>query len=260
MLFGRRAAHDTRVGYVSRNQDAAEGRVAESSRESPYRVFVVDDHEVVRRGLQQVAGALEEFDIVGEAGGYEEALVRLDQHGLSQVDVVVIDLVLPDGEGVLLARELRHRDPRVACVIHTFFNDLQALLGARLAGAAAYVLKGAPTEKLVRAIQAAAEGRSLLGDMPIEQLLDELAEGAHGRRGHLSDLTPQEHRIFHLIGSGLTNREIGNELHLAEKTVRNYVSNMYAKLDLSRRSEAAALAARIAERARARRHRDSEIS
>lgn len=227
----------------------------------PCRVYVIDDHEVVREGLHRTAERHpDEFRLVGEAGSYDGALRELDQDGLSRVDVIIIDILLPDGDGVMLAREVRSRDPRVKCVMHTYFNDLQALLGARLAGAAAYVLKGAPTEKLLEAIRAAAAERSLLDEIPIEKLLDEVAAAANGRQEHLGDLTPQERRIFHLIGAGLTNREIGVKLHLGEKTVRNYVSNMYAKLDISRRAEAAALAGRIAERARAMKHRTTGMS
>lgn len=207
------------------------------------RIFLLDDHEVVRRGLRELLEAEDDLEVVGEADTAETALQRIPP---TRPDVAILDVRLPDGDGVEVCREIRSRHPEVQCLMLTSFADDEALFSAIMAGAAGYLLKQVRGTDLVDGIRRVARGESLLDPHLTARVLERLREKpADDELGSLSD---QERRIFELIGEGLTNRQIGERMFLAEKTVKNYVSNLFAKLGLSRRTEAAAYAARLAER------------
>lgn len=212
------------------------------------RVFLLDDHEVVRRGLHDLIDAEDDMEVVGEASTAEEGLGRIPA---TRPEVAVLDVRLPDGDGVEVCRQIRSTHPEISCLMLTSFSDDEAVYSAVMAGAAGYVLKQVRGNDLVDAIRRVGRGESLLDPAVTARLLDRLRKGDEDER--LSGLTEQERRILELIAEGLTNRQIGERLYLAEKTVKNYVSNMLAKLGMSRRTEAAAYAARVAER-RARHH------
>ena len=207
------------------------------------QVFLLDDHEIVRdgiRGLLVAAGLI----VVGEAGTAADALVRIPA---THPDVAVLDVRLPDGNGIEVCREIRSRQPEVACIMLTSYADDEAHLAAVMAGAAAYVLKQIRGQDLVEAITAVAQGRSLIDPATTARLMDML-RGNVAEDAGLGRLTPRERQILELISAGKTNREIGAQLYLAEKTVKNYVSNLLAKLGMAHRSKAAAYAARLEER------------
>lgn len=203
------------------------------------RVFLLDDHEVVRRGVAELISAEEDLEVVGEASSAAEALARIP---LARPDVAILDVRLPDGDGIEVCREIRSEHPEVACLMLTSFADDEALLGAVVAGAAGYVLKQIRGSDLVGSVRRAALGESLL-----DPHLVALARARLGRDeedARLGMLSPQERRILDLISEGKTNREIAAELYLAEKTVKNYVSNLLVKLGMKRRTEAAVFAVR----------------
>ena len=208
------------------------------------RIFLVDDHEVVRRGVRDMLEAEDDFEVVGEAGTVEEALSRI--HAVSP-DVAVLDVRLPDGSGVELCRELRSTHPNVACLMLTSFDDDEALFEAIVAGAAGYVLKQVKGNDIVDAIRKVGGGASLLDPAMTTRVMDRLRAGAV-EDPRLAGLSPQERRILELLADGKSNRQIAAEMFLAEKTVKNYVSNLLAKMGMSRRTEAAVYAARQAER------------
>lgn len=210
------------------------------------RVFLLDDHEIVRRGLREMLEADGEFEVVGEAGTAEEAVGRIPA---TTPDVAVLDVRLPDGDGVEVCREVRSRHPEIACLMLTSYSDDEALFEAIMAGAAGYLLKQIRGNELVDAIRTVAAGRSLLDPAVTQKVLERIRAGT-SEDADVAQLTDQERRIFELIGEGLTNRQIAEQVHLAEKTVKNYVSNMLMKLGMERRTEAAAYAARIDERRR----------
>ena len=210
------------------------------------RIFLLDDHEIVRRGLKELLVAGDEFVVVGEAGTATEALTRIPA---TNPDVAVLDVRLPDGDGVEVCREIRSRHPGVQCLMLTSFADDEALFSAILAGAAGYVLKQVRGSDLIDAIRRVAQGQSLLDPAVTTRVLERLRAPA-GAGDDVAALTDQEQRILGFIAEGLTNRQIGERMFLAEKTVKNYVSNVLMKLGMSRRSEAAAYAARLAERRR----------
>ncbi len=201
------------------------------------RVFLLDDHEIVRRGLRELLEAEDGFAVVGEAGTAEEALTRIPATG---PDVAVLDVRLPDGDGVEVCREIRSRHPEINCLIFTSFADDEALFSAILAGAARYVLKQVRGTDLVDAIRRVSQGQSLLDPSVTARVLDRLRT-PHGPDDDVASLTDQERRILDLIGEGLTNRQIGERLFLAEKTVKNHVSSVLSKLGLQRRTQAAVL-------------------
>ena len=211
------------------------------------RVFLLDDHEVVRRGLRELLEAEEDMTVAGEAGTAEEAYRRIPA---TTPDVAVLDVRLPDGDGVEVCREIRSKHPEIACLMLTSFADDEALFSAIMAGAAGYVLKQVRGTDLVDGIRRVAAGESLLDPKVTATVLERLRQRPED--DELGSLTEQERRILDLIAEGLTNRQIGERMYLAEKTVKNYVSNLLAKLGMSRRSEAAAYAARLSER----RHRE----
>jgi two-component system response regulator DevR len=203
-------------------------------------VFLVDDHEVVRRGVRELLEAEPDLDIVGEASSVEEALARVPA---ARPDVAVLDVRLPDGNGVSLCRELRDVLPGLACLMLTSFADDEALLDAVLAGASGYVLKDVRGNTLVQSIRTVAAGGSLLDPRAASLVLARLREPA--KVDPLAGLSEQERKILALIGEGLTNREIASRLFLAEKTVKNYVSNVLAKLGFQRRTQVAVLATEL---------------
>jgi two-component system, NarL family, response regulator DevR len=208
------------------------------------RVFLLDDHEIVRRGLRELLEASGEFDVVGEASTAEEALGRIPA---TRPDVAVLDVRLPDGDGVEVCREIRSKHPEISCLMLTSFADDEALFDAIMAGASGYLLKQVRGTDLVEAIRSVAAGRSLLDPALTQKVMERIRTGVVEDE-RLTKLTEQETKIFELIGEGLTNRQIAERVHLAEKTVKNYVSNLLMKLGMDRRTEAAAFAARLDER------------
>ncbi len=215
------------------------------------RVFLLDDHEVVRRGLRELLESEDDMEVVGEAGTAEEALGRIPA---TSPHVAVLDMRLPDGDGIDVCREVRSRHPEIACIMLTSFSDDDAVYAAILAGAAGYLLKQVRGNDLVDAIRRVAAGESLLDPAVTTRVLERLRHKDDD--DPLAALTDQERKILEHIAEGLTNRQIGEQMFLAEKTVKNYVSNMFAKLGMSRRTEAAAYAARLAERRDRRETRD----
>jgi DNA-binding NarL/FixJ family response regulator len=199
------------------------------------KVFLVDDHEVVRRGVRDLLEADADLVVVGEAGSVDEALVRIPTSG---ADVAVLDVRLPDGDGVTLCREIRSQLPEIAVLMLTSFQDDEALLGAILAGASGYVLKQIRGADLIGAVKTVGAGASLLDPAAAARLMDKLRRDASAS-DPLAELSDQERKVLDLIGEGLTNRQIGERLFLAEKTVKNYVSSLLAKLGLERRTQAA---------------------
>jgi DNA-binding NarL/FixJ family response regulator len=213
---------------------------------APLRVFLLDDHEVVRRGLAQLIELEDDLTVVGEADSAATALARIPP---TRPHVAVLDVRLPDGDGIEVCREVRSRHPEVACLMLTSFADDEALLGAVVAGAAGYVLKQVRGGDLLDAIRRAGRGESLLDPALTSRAVARLRAP---EADELEGLTGQERRILDLLTEGLTNREIAERLYLAEKTVKNYVSHLLAKLGMTRRAEAAAFGARVAERRSAR--------
>jgi two-component system, NarL family, response regulator DevR len=206
------------------------------------RVFLLDDHEIVRRGVRELLEVEEDFEVVGEAGTAEDALVRIPG---CKPNVAVIDMRLPEGNGVEVCREVRSRHPEVQCVVLTSFADDEALFDSIMAGAAGYLLKQIKGNDLVDAIRRVAAGQSLLDPNVTARVLDRLRNGP-AQDERLARLTDQERKILDLIAEGLTNRQIGERMFLAEKTVKNYVSNLLGKLGMERRTEAAVFATRLA--------------
>jgi len=209
------------------------------------RVFLVDDHEIVRRGVAELIEAESDLRVVGDAGSVAEALVRIP---LSRPQVAVLDVRLPDGNGVELCRELRDAIPALGCLMLTSFADDQAMLDAVLTGAGGYVLKNIRGNDFVTAIRTVAAGGSMLDPRAVELVRQRLR--APSSPDVLAQLSEQERRILALIGEGMTNRQIAAELFLAEKTVKNYVSNVLAKLGLQRRTQVAVLATELRQSAR----------
>ncbi|WP_405148263.1 response regulator transcription factor [Sphaerisporangium sp. NBC_01403] len=206
-----------------------------------FRVFLLDDHEVVRRGVAALLNSEDDIEVIGEAGTAESAIARIPA---LRPDVAVLDVRLPDGSGVDVCREVRSRLPELACLMLTSYADDDALFDAVIAGASGYVLKQIHGSDLVGAVRTVAGGQSLLDPQTTAAMLQRLRDQAT-RRDPLAALTDQERHILELIGEGLTNRQIGERLFLAEKTVKNYVSNLLSKLSMQRRTQAAALAARM---------------
>ncbi|MCC3778480.1 response regulator transcription factor [Streptomyces sp. UNOB3_S3] len=206
-------------------------------------VFLLDDHEVVRRGVHEMLAGEPDIEVVGEAGTAADALVRIPA---TRPDVAVLDVRLPDGSGVEVCREIRSQDENIKCLMLTSYADDEALFDAIMAGAAGYVLKAIRGNELLSAVRDVAAGKSLLDPVATARVLERLRDGRSSRGDdRLASLTDQERRILDLIGEGLTNRAIGERLHLAEKTIKNYVSSLLSKLGMERRSQAAAYVARL---------------
>jgi DNA-binding NarL/FixJ family response regulator len=222
------------------------GEARRFSPQSPIRVFLLDDHEVVRRGVHDLLDAEEDIDVVGEAGTAGHALAR---GPALRPDVAVLDVRLPDGDGVTVCRELRSAMPDLACLMLTSFDDDDALLDAIMAGAAGYVLKQIKGSDLVSAVRTVATGQSLLDPATTARLMSTLRgddQPASPEEQALSSLSPRERNILDLVGEGLTNRQIGKRLYLSEKTVKNNVSRLLAKLGVERRVQAAVIATQSA--------------
>jgi two-component system, NarL family, response regulator DevR len=221
-----------------RTRDGSIGTVAGQ----PLRVMLVDDHEVVRSGIRALLQASEDIVVTAEAGSVREAI---DEAERSRPDVVVMDVRLIDGSGIEATREIRARRPQTQVIMLTSFADDEALFASIMAGASGYVLKQVKGGDLVRAIRAVGEGKSLLDPEVTKAVLDRLRKGKHLMKDEkLARLSPQEERILELIAAGRTNKEVGDELGLAEKTVKNYGSSILSKLEVARRAEAAAYLAR----------------
>jgi len=208
----------------------------------PLRVVLVDDHEVVRNGIKALLEQTPDVSVVGEAGTVKDAIARVEW---ARPDVVIMDVRLPDGSGIEATREIRARLPKTQVLMLTTFADDEALFASIMAGAAGYVLKQIKGADLVRAVQTVGSGQSLLDPAVTKGVLDRLRKGKHLLKDErLARLSAQEERILEMIADGKTNREIGDKLHLAEKTVKNYVTSILSKLEVARRAEAAAYLAR----------------
>jgi two-component system, NarL family, response regulator DevR len=219
------------------NADAGRARI---------KVFLLDDHEVVRTGIHHILAAESDIEVIGEAGTMAAALARIPAR---PPDVAVLDVRLPDGDGITACREIRSILPDTACLMLTSFGDDQALLGAIMAGAAGYVLKHTSGSDLVSAIRSVAAGQSTLDPHATQRVMARLRERTPAT-DPLAGLSDQERRVLALITEGLTNRQIAGRMFLAEKTVKNYVSAVLSKLGMQRRSQAAAYSARLADAAR----------
>ena len=205
------------------------------------KVFLVDDHEVVRRGLIDLLGADPELDVVGEAGSVAEAMARIPA---ASPDVAVLDVRLPDGNGIELCRDLLSRMPDLRCLILTSYTSDEAMLDAILAGASGYVVKDIKGMELARAVKDVGAGRSLLDNRAAAALMAKL-RGETEKHDPLSGLTDQERTLLSLLSEGLTNKQIADRMFLAEKTVKNYVSRLLAKLGMERRTQAAVFATEL---------------
>ena len=208
------------------------------------RVFLLDDHEIVRRGVRDLLEAEQDIEVVGDAATAAQARARVP---LVEPDVALLDVQLPDDSGVEVCRDLRSDHPEMRCIILTSFDDDDALLRAVVAGASGYVLKQVRGSEIVDAVRRVAAGRSLLDPAIVERAAARLRRDAD-QDDRMKGLTGQERRILDLLTEGRTNRDIAAELFLAEKTVKNYVSNLLSKMGMSRRTEAAVYAARVRER------------
>jgi DNA-binding NarL/FixJ family response regulator len=206
------------------------------------RVFLLDDHEVVRRGLAALLESSEDITVVGESGSAQEAARIIPA---LRPDVAVLDARLPDGNGIDVCREVRSVDPTIKALMLTSYQDDEALFSSIMAGAAGYLLKQVRGTDLVDAVRKVAAGQSLLDPAVTQRVLQRIREGDRREPEELAALTPQERRILELIAEGMTNRQIGAEMFLAEKTVKNYVSSLLAKLGLERRTQAAVLANKL---------------
>ncbi|WP_369214898.1 response regulator [Streptomyces flavofungini] len=219
------------------------------SEESPIRVFLVDDHEVVRRGIIDLLDAERDISVVGEADTVDHALTR---GPALRPDVAVLDVRLPDGDGITVCRELRSQMPSLACLMLTSFDDEDALLDAIMAGAAGYVLKQIKGSDLISAVRTVASGQSMLDPATTARLMRTLRTDPAGQSDvapELAGLSPRERDILALIGDGLTNREIGKKLYLSEKTVKNHISRLLAKLGVQRRVQAAVISSHLRQQA-----------
>ena len=203
----------------------------------PIRLFVLDDHELIRRGVRELMDEEDDIEVVGEASTAADALKRV---AATRPDVAVIDLRLPDGDGIAVCREIRSLVPETSCIVFTSYRDEGSVMEAILAGASAFVLKATSGDELLRAVRLAAEGRSLLDPDVTSELLNRLRTPGDPSK----ELTEQEGRVLDLISRGLTNRQIAAELHLAEQTVKNYVSSILQKLGLEHRTQAALYASK----------------
>ncbi len=223
--------------------------------DAPIRVFLLDDHEVVRRGVQELLEADGDIVVVGEASTAAEALARVPA---LRPDVAVLDVRLPDGDGITVCRELRSQLPELACLMLTSFSDDEAMVDAVMAGAAGYVLKQIRGSDLCGAVRTVAAGGTLLDARATARVVERLRNGGTlAEPDPLAELTEREKEILTLIGEGLTNRQIGERLFLAEKTIKNYVSNLLAKLGMERRTQAAVLATQVRQDQHPQRHPES---
>ncbi len=207
---------------------------------APIRVFLLDDHEIVRRGIRELLEGEADIVVVGESGLAQEAARRIPA---LRPDVAILDGRLPDGSGIDVCREVRSRDPEIKALILTSYDDDEALFSAIMAGAAGYVLKQVRGNDLIDMVRRVASGQSMLDPAVTAQVLERVRNGPPVNK-ELESLTDQEVKILDLIGNGMTNRQIGETMFLAEKTVKNYVSALLAKLGFERRTQAAVFAAK----------------
>jgi two-component system response regulator DevR len=211
-------------------------------RTGPIRVFLLDDHEMVRRGVKGLFDAHDDIEIVGESGSAKDAQARIPA---LRPDVALLDGRLPDGSGVEVCRDIRSVDPSIKAIILTSYDDDEALFAAIMAGASGYVLKQIVGVDLVDAVRKVASGQSLLDSSVTQRVLERIRSGGSTQPAELQKLTPQERRILELVTEGMTNRQIGEQLFLAEKTVKNYVTSILNKLGLQSRTQAAVLASKL---------------
>lgn len=209
--------------------------------EQRIRIFLLDDHELVRRGISELLSAVPDLEVVGEAGTKEQAISRILA---VKPDVAILDARLPDGSGIDVCRQIRSALPSTYCLILTSYDDQDAVLASVLAGASGYVLKEVRGSGLVDAIRQVAQGRSLIDPALIGQVVERVKAGT-GTDNRLAALTEREREVLDLIADGLTNRQIGQRMYLAEKTVKNYVSSLLRKLGMERRTQAAVFAAEM---------------
>ncbi len=208
---------------------------------SPIRVYLLDDHEVVRQGLRALLSSVDDIEVVGESGSAEEAASRIPA---LRPDVAVLDGRLPDGTGIEVCRAIRSVDPTINALILTSYDDDEALFGAIMAGASGYVLKEVKGSDLINAVRHVAAGKSLIDPEVTATLLERVRNGP-ATAPELESLTEQELKLLKYIAEGMTNRQIGEQMYLAEKTVKNYVSSILGKLGLERRTQAAVLASKL---------------
>ena len=206
------------------------------------RVYLLDDHEVVRRGLRDLFTSQEGFEVVGDSGSAKVAEAEIPA---LRPDVAVLDGRLPDGSGVDVCRSIRSVDPSIRAIILTSYDDDEALFAAIMAGAAGYMLKQILGDDLLDAVRTVAAGQSLLDPAVTQRVLERLRNGGSNEPEELRSLTPQERRVLDLIAQGMTNRQIGAELFLAEKTIKNYVTSILTKLGMTGRTQAAVLASKL---------------
>jgi two-component system, NarL family, response regulator DevR len=217
------------------------GSVPAASEPAAVRVFLLDDHEIVRRGIAELLEAESDISVVGEAATAAEAVRWIP---VARPDVAVLDARLPDGSGIDVCRDVRSAHPEIRCLILTSYDDNDAIFATVMAGASGYLLKQIRGSSLVDAVREVAAGKSLLDPSVTERLLKRLRGGSPGDE-RFATLTDREHEVLSLIADGLTNKQIGERLHLAEKTVKNYVSGLLAKLGMQRRTQAAVYGAEI---------------
>jgi DNA-binding NarL/FixJ family response regulator len=208
---------------------------------APIRVFLLDDHEIVRQGLRTLLESDGDIEVVGESGLASEATSRIPA---LRADVAVLDARLPDGSGIEVCRLIRAVDPSIKALILTSYDDDEALFASIMAGASGYILKEVNAQDLLGAVRHVAAGHSLIDPLLVERVLDRVRNGPE-TAPELANLTEQELRLLELIAEGLTNRQIGERMFLAEKTVKNYVSTLLGKMGLERRTQAAVLASRL---------------
>lgn len=206
------------------------------------RVFLLDDHEMVRMGLRKLLESGGDIEVVGEAGTAKSAIARIPA---LKPDVAILDARLPDGSGIEVCRQIRSAEPSVKVIVLTSYDDDEALFAAIMAGAAGYVLKQVTSQDLLSAVRHVAKGGSLLDPSVTAKVMERLRDGAPGEPTELKSLSAQERRILELVAEGLTNKQIGERLFLAEKTVKNYMSNVLSKLGLVSRTQAAVFATRL---------------
>jgi two-component system, NarL family, response regulator DevR len=221
--------------------DQQSDQTGHTDQTEPIKVFLLDDHEMIRRGISDLLEAEADITVVGQAGTAAEALRRIPA---TKPDVAILDARLPDGSGIDVCRDIRSTSPEIRCLILTSYDDNDAVFAAVMAGAAGYLLKEIRGNSLVDAIRQVAAGNSLMDPAVTERLLARLRDG-EPQDERLASLTEREREVLHLISEGLTNREIGERLFLSEKTVKNYVSGLLAKLGMQRRTQAAVYGAEV---------------
>jgi len=205
------------------------------------RVFLLDDHEMVREGIRSLLESDDDIEVVGQAATVAEALSRIPQ---DQPDVAILDVRLEDGSGIEVCREVRSANPNIICLMMTSFADDEALYASVMAGAAGYVLKQIRARDLIEDVKKVASGGSLMDPRAVARVIERITRPPHAVSA-LSSLSPQEHRLLELIAEGMTNREIAETMFLAEKTIKNYVTGLLSKLNVSNRTEAAILATKL---------------